>query len=211
MCLCIGPSARDPNLTIMSLSHTHYSFVHITITIPQKQPQTGQWQNELTLLFTFILTSAITYLESLSLQSISLSYSADKWPAVGDNHRSLNTSNICRAVLQSLTTRDKTHAVSLTHTHTHSPQSCWIPPNRVRVGKVFVICFCRCDFKDGLEKEVGKMRGNTHTQSDRCLLINSDSFMALTHKSRTHNCWKCSVIKSKLNSLVCVCVLWSPW
>ncbi len=55
---------------------------------------------------------------SLSLQSISLSYSSDKWLAVGDNHRSLNTSNICRAVLQSLTTRDKTHAVSLTHTHT---------------------------------------------------------------------------------------------
>ncbi len=149
---------------------------------------------------------------SLSLQSISLSYSSDKWLAVGDNHRSLNTSNICRAVLQSLTTRDIKHTRSPLHTHTHSPQSCWIPPNRVRVGRVFALCICRCDFKDGLDKEVGKMRANTHTQSERCLLINSNSFLALTHKSRIHKCWKCSVIKSKLNSLVCVlCDKPSPW
>lgn len=181
--ICKGPKSH------YNVSHTVY-----LRTMPQKEPLTHSHTDRTVTKWTYTSFYLHPYLchhlsgvspsLSSSLQSISLSYSSDKWLAVGDNHRSLNTSNICRAVLQSLTTRDKTHTVSLTHTYTILN-----PAGSHRMGSSvqgFALCIRRWDFKDGLDMEVGKMRDNTHTHKVTAVYWSNqtDSFMALTHKSR---------------------------
>lgn len=179
--ICKGPKSH------YNVSHTVYVCIMHRRSHWRTLTQTGQWQKWT--YTSFYLhpylchhLSGVSPSLSSSLQSISFSYSSDKWLAVGDNHRSLNTSNICRAVLQSLTTRDKTHTVSLTHTYTILN-----PAGAHRMGSSvqrFALCIRRWDFKDGLDMEVGKMRDNTHTQSDRCLLIKPDRLIYGTYTQK---------------------------